>query len=75
LSALLLADDLVNRRTIYLSPDDNLIQALEFFGEGEFDKLPIVETTDGRHKLLGYIRYRNIIGFYRREHDSPVIEG
>ena len=70
-SSLLLADDLVNRRTISLSPDDNLIQALEFFGEGEFDKLPIVETTDGHNKLLGYVRYRDIIAFYRREHDSP----
>ncbi|MCH7564176.1 MAG: chloride channel protein [Gemmatimonadetes bacterium] len=74
-SSLLLADDLVNRRTISLSPDDNLIQALEFFGEGEFDKLPIVETTDGHNKLLGYVRYRDIIAFYRREHDSPVVEG
>ena len=72
MSSLLLADDLINRRTISLRPDDNLIRALEFFGEGEFDKLPIVETADGHDKLLGYVRYRDIIGFYRREHDSPV---
>ncbi|GMR12204.1 MAG: chloride channel protein [Gemmatimonadota bacterium] len=71
-SSLLLADDLANRRTFSLSPDDNLIRALEFFGESEFDKLPIVETADGHNKLLGYVRYRDIIGFYRREHDSPI---
>lgn len=68
-SELLLADDLINRRTIYLSPQDNLIRALEFFGEREFDKLPIVESTDGHDKLLGYVRYEDIIAFYRREHD------
>jgi predicted transcriptional regulator len=68
-SELLLADDLINRRTIYLSPQDNLIRALEFFGEREFDKLPIVESKDGHDKLLGYVRYEDIIAFYRREHD------
>ncbi len=73
MSTLLLADDLINRRTIYLSPDDNLIRALEFFGEGEFDKLPIVETAGDHNKLLGYVRYKDIIGFYRREHDSPGV--
>jgi chloride channel protein, CIC family len=72
MGSLLLADDLANRRTFYLSPDDNLIRALEFFGESEFDKLPIVQTADGQKKLLGYVRYRDIIAFYRREHDSPV---
>ena len=70
LGSFVLALDLVNRRTVFLSPDDNLIRALEFFGEQEFDKLPIVETADGHNKLLGYVRYRDIIRFYRREHDS-----
>ena len=70
MSSLLVADDLINRRTAYLSPDDNLIRALEFFGEGEFDKLPIVDTSEGHDELLGYVRYRDIIAFYRREHDS-----
>jgi len=70
LGSLVLAHDLVNRRTVYLSPDDNLIRALEFFGEREFDKLPIVETVSGHNKLLGHVRYRDIIRFYQREHDS-----
>jgi CIC family chloride channel protein len=70
LGSLVLADDLVNRRIVFLRPDDNLIRALEFFGEGEFDKVPIVETTDRGDKLLGYVRYPDILGFYRREHDS-----
>jgi len=55
-----------------LSPDDNLIQALEFFGEAEFDKLPIVEALDGRNILLGHVGYRDIIGFYQREHVSTT---
>jgi CIC family chloride channel protein len=71
LGTLVLADDLVNRRTVYLSPEDNLIRALEFFGEVEFDKLPIVETVDGQNRLLGHVGYRDIIGFYQREHRSP----
>jgi CIC family chloride channel protein len=73
LGALVLAHDLVNRRTVFLSPDDNLIRALEFFGEGEFDKLPIAETVDGHNRLLGHVRYRDVIGFYQREHDSPKV--
>lgn len=74
LGSLALADDLVNRRTTFLYPDDNLIRALEFFGEGEFDKLPIVERDDRGERLLGYVRYRDIIGFYQREHQpaEPV---
>jgi len=71
LGLLVLADDLVNRRTVFLSPDDNLIRALEFFGEVEFDKIPIVQTSVGHNKLLGYVRYRDIIGFYQKEHSSP----
>ena len=70
LGSLVLADDLVNRRIVFLRPDDNLIRALEFFGEGDFDKVPIVEANDRGDKLLGYVRYPDILGFYRREHDS-----
>jgi len=71
LGSLVVADDLVNRRIAFLTPDDNLIRALEFFGQGEFDKLPIVAAGDGRSRLLGHIRYRDIIGFYQREHTLP----
>jgi predicted transcriptional regulator len=74
LGSLVLADDLVNRRTVFLSPDDNLIHALEFFGEREFDKLPIVESVDGRKQLLGHVSYRDIIGFYQREHSSADLQ-
>lgn len=70
LGTLVLADDLVNRRTVFLGPQDNLIRALEFFAEREFDKLPIVEVVDGCRRLLGHVSYRDIIGFYQREHSS-----
>jgi len=73
LGSLVLAIDLVNRRTVFLRPDDNLIRALEFFGEEEFNKLPIVESVDGHNILLGHIRYRDIIRFYRREHEAPEV--
>jgi CIC family chloride channel protein len=73
LGTLVLADDLVNRRSVVLHPDDNLIRALEFFGEGDFDKLPIVERGEpGR--LLGYVRYRDIIAFYQREHGTSAVQ-
>lgn len=74
LGSLVLADDLVNRRTVSLCPDDNLIRALEFFGEGDFDKLPIVESVDGRDQLRGYVRYRDIISFYQREQTASEAE-
>jgi len=69
-----LAHDLINRRTLYLKPDDNLISALEYFSNREFDKIPIVDTTDGRLRLLGHIVYDDIIGFYKREH-GPTATG
>jgi CIC family chloride channel protein len=74
LGSLVLADDLVNRRTVFLGPNDNLIHALEFFGEREFDKLPIVESVDGHDRLLGHVSYRDIIGFYQREHSSADLQ-
>jgi CIC family chloride channel protein len=75
LGSLVLADDLVNRRTVFLRPTDNLIRALEFFGDEDFDKLPIVERSDDQDKLLGHVRYRDIVDFYQREHDSAEARG
>lgn len=70
LGPLVLADDLVNRRPVFLTPKDNLIRALEFFGEDEFNKAPIVQVFAGRNQILGHVGYQDIIGFYRREHDA-----
>jgi CIC family chloride channel protein len=67
---LVVAHDLANRPAIALSPDDDLIQALEYFADREFDKIPIVEKRDGRAPLLGYVQYRDILRFYRREHGA-----
>jgi len=75
LGTLVLAHDLVNRRTTYLTPDDNLIRALEFFADREFDKIPIVEIRNGSKYLLGHVQYRDIIGFYQREHGTDDIPG
>ncbi|MEZ4289458.1 MAG: chloride channel protein [Myxococcota bacterium] len=68
LGSLVLAQDLINRRTVFLRPEDNLISALEFFGDREFDKIPIVDTSAGGRRLLGHIQYGDIVGFYKREH-------
>lgn len=70
LGSLAIADDLTNRQIAFLRPDDNLISALEFFGNGDFDKLPIVER-ESQH-LLGFIRYADIIDFYRRQQPAPI---
>jgi len=72
LDGFVLADDLVNRRPVHLSPDDNLISALELFGEREFDKIPIVEMRGDRKHLLGQLTYRDILGFYQREHGAEA---
>jgi CIC family chloride channel protein len=68
LGAFVVAHDLVNRRSVFLRPSDNLISALEFFGDRDFDKIPIVEKRGGREHLLGYVQYRDILRFYQREH-------
>lgn len=71
LGTFVLAHDLVNRRTVYLTPEDNLISALEFFSDREFDKIPIVDDRDGHRRLLGHIQYGDILDFYKREHGTP----
>jgi Mg/Co/Ni transporter MgtE len=68
IGAFVLAHDLVNRRTVYLRPQDNLVHALELFGNWEFDKVPVVDDRDGHKTLLGHIRYQDILEFYKREH-------
>lgn len=70
LGTFVLAHDLVNRRTVFLTPEDNLISALEFFSDREFDKIPIVDTRNDRQRLLGHIQYADILDFYKREHGT-----
>jgi CIC family chloride channel protein len=79
LGAFVVAHDLINRRRVFLRPDDNLISALEFFGDRDFDKIPIVEPRGERGRLLGYVQYRDLLKFYQREHshetDVPAAPG
>lgn len=74
LGTFLVADDLVNRQRVALTPENNLIEALEFFGDREFDKLPIIESATGERRLLGYVEYGDILSFYQHEHGSPEAE-
>ncbi len=71
LEALVLADDLVNRRPISLTPENNLIEALQFFGDKDFDKIPIVVGQGREQRLLGTLLYGDILDFYQREHPPP----
>jgi CIC family chloride channel protein len=75
LGTFVLAHDLVNRRSTFLRPEDNLIRALEVFGDLEFDKIPIVDTRGGAERLLGHIQYSDIQAFYKREHGQPDSAG
>jgi CIC family chloride channel protein len=75
LGTFVLAHDLVNRRSVSLRPSDNLISALEVFGDREFDKIPIVDSHAGGQRLLGHIRYSDILDFYKREHGNPESGG
>jgi CIC family chloride channel protein len=72
LDSFIVAHDLVNRRIVSLTPEDNLIAALEFFGDREFDKIPIVDSGRGG-RLLGYITFSAILDFYKREHGASEI--
>jgi CIC family chloride channel protein len=65
----IVAHDLVNRRTVSLTPGDNLISALEFFSDRQFDKIPIVDPRRGG-RLLGYVTFSSILDFYKREHGA-----
>jgi CIC family chloride channel protein len=73
LGTFVLAHDLVNRRSVFLRPEDNLISALEMFGDREFDKIPIIDVSSGHQRLLGHIQYADILGFYKREHGSSSV--
>lgn len=75
LGTFVLAHDLVNRRSTFLRPEDNLIRALEVFGDREFDKIPIVDTAGGAERLLGHIQYADILAFYKREHGQSDSAG
>ncbi|MDZ7778963.1 MAG: chloride channel protein [Gemmatimonadota bacterium] len=68
LDGLVLARDLVNHRGMTLTPEDDLIRALELFAGREFDNIPIVDAREGRERLLGHIAYGDIVAFYKREH-------
>ncbi len=70
LGSFVLAHDLVNRGATFLTPGDSLISALEFFSDREFDKIPIVEVSNDRRRVLGQVRYADILDFYKREHGA-----
>jgi CIC family chloride channel protein len=72
LDGLIVADDLINRRSVSLTPGDTLIRALEIFGDGEFDKIPIVDPEHGG-RLLGYVTFAAILDFYKREHGASEV--
>jgi CIC family chloride channel protein len=61
-----LARDLVNRRTVSLTPEDDLIQALGFVADRNFDKVPVVRREPSGDVLLGHVSRRQIVDFYRR---------
>ena len=59
------AKDLIERPSIYVTPNDSLYQALQLLIDSDFDKVPVVEVVGERKVLLGYLQYQDILKFYK----------
>jgi len=66
LSNLLIAQDLVNPNIARLNQEDTLDTAMKLFGQFGSDEIPVVDSKD-ENKIIGSVRYRDIISAYNRE--------
>ncbi len=64
--------ELVLSKAPYVTPRDTLYRALERLLDSDFDNIAVVEQTDGRRKLLGYISQKDILTFYKRTYETNV---
>lgn len=66
LKGIVIAEELITRKLFYVTEDDSLYDALQYLVNSDFDKVPVVRKKDSKLLLLGYITYKDILGFYHK---------
>lgn len=66
LEELIVADELATKDVVYLTPKQNLNQALEVFSEMDVEQLPVVREDDSA-RVVGMLNQADVINVYNRE--------
>ena len=66
LEDLVVASELATRKVIFLTPDQNLNEAMEKFAQLDVEQLPVVRTDDPL-KAIGMVTRGDVISAYNRE--------
>jgi len=64
---LLKADDIALSTTVWVSPDENLLEALRDFGASDMETLPVVRGEGKHRRLLGLLLRSDAMRRYREE--------
>ena len=64
---LIRATDIVRRSPTYLSPEENLLDALRDFGVGDVEMLPVVTESNGNTRLIGLLPRAEVMRRYRQD--------
>ena len=68
LHSLILIEDMVVNDVSPITAEDNLHEALQKLLDSDYDKLPVMRTTEGEHdEFLGYIMYLDLMRVYNEE--------
>lgn len=68
LHSLILIKDMVVNDVSPIAAEDNLHEALQKLLDSDYDKLPVMRTTEGeRDEFLGYIMYLDLMRVYSEE--------
>ena len=68
LHSLILIKDMVVNDVSPIAAEDNLHEALQKLLDSDYDKLPVMRTTEGEHdEFLGYIMYLDLMRVYSEE--------
>lgn len=64
---LLIAADVANPKLVIIDENDNLDYVMKQFGRHEMEELPVVCTENGRRRIVGVIRQRDVIEAYNHQ--------
>ena len=66
--SLILIEDMVVNDVSPVAAEDNLHEALQKLLDSDYDKLPVMQTTEGEEdEFLGLIRYLDLMRVYNEE--------
>ena len=66
LGDLVVANDLSVKPVKYLTPDNNLNQAMELFAQLDVEQLPVVQKNDIK-RVIGMVNRGEVVAAYNRE--------